>query len=255
MLKNAIAIAGLLVAAQSFAQSVHRGKPTIQTFKNTNCAETNSCDLKEFKLHTYEYTVNIRGEMSYGSNAFISYKTKEIDQLENYAIVQKIRGCNFASRKMEDGSIEKHFLYSREFFGDIVRFKHPEWVIDSVDKDLMYNNYGPEMRHAYYRWNKKPGSYDKETEEYYFRARPERPELYASDLPGTAFVMDGLVKNISLQFETCIYKTSDVPLESTPDNINFATPIACHEWASSYIYNHNTEKFESKKEIDQFCLN
>ena len=155
---------------------------------------------------------------------------------------------------MGDGTIKKEILDSREFFDSIIKFKHTDWVIDSVDLDPVYNSH-PDLRHASYRWNTKPGSFDKSTEKVYYNERPSTPNLYVSDLPGTAFYsQDGEAKNLSLEFVTCIYKTVDIPLVATPADINFSTPIACHTWKSSFIYNHEAAKFEVKNDVDAFCL-
>lgn len=249
-----LALIGTTLIQSNVFAGVVRDKAIVKTFKNTDCLANNTCDLTEFSVSSNDYHVLFQnGDVSHGSNAFMSYKTKEIDQLENYAIVQKIRGCKFWSSVNEDGSIKKEILESREFFGDFIKFKHPEWVIDSVDVDPVYNSV-PDLRHGAHRWNTKADSFDKETEKFYFRERPTAPRLYVSDLPGTSFYEDSKAKNISLEFEACIYKTADIPLIAKPDDINFSTPIACHSWKSSFVFDHKKEKFEVKNEVDSFCL-
>ncbi len=255
-MKHTLALALLSLSALSVEARVVRERPVVKTFTNSaaTCAATESCELTEFKLSTYDYNVTFPDGVSYGTGAFISYKTKAIEQLENFAIVQKIRGCQFESKKESDGSVSKRIALVREFFDELVPFKHSQWVIDSVDKDPMYNNYTPANRHGAYRWNRVAGSTDRETEVRYLNGRPARPELYVSDFPGTAFTGHGVAKNISLEFEVCLFATKDVPQSTTPEDVNFAAPIACHSWASSFVYNHSTEKFEKKSELDPFCL-
>lgn len=251
-MKSQLALGLIILTSATAHARVVREKPVEKIFKNTNCEATESCGLTEFKVHTYNYEAIFPDGSSHGTSAFMSYKTQKVDQLENFAIVQKIKGCQFQSRLTPEGVVAKNFSLAREFFNEVITYNHPEWVIDSVDLDPMYNNWTPDRRHAAYRWNKVAGSYDKATEMKFGPTFPTRPELYVSDLPGTAFFMGGVAKNISLKFEVCIHKTSDVPTTARPDS-EIAAPIACHTWASSFIYNHKTNKFESKAEIDEFC--
>lgn len=246
-------VLGLIILTSATAHArVVREKPVEKIYKNTQCEASDSCGLTEFKVHTYNYEAIFPDGSSHGTSAFMSYKTQKVDQLENFAIVQKIKGCQFESGPSSTGEVVKKLTYAREFYNEIIPYKHPAFVIDSIDLDPMYNNWTPDRRHAAYRWNKVAGSYDKTTEVKYGATLPTRPELYVSDLPGVAFFMGGAAKNLSLQFEVCIHKTSDVPTTSRPDS-EISAPIACHTWASSFIYNHKTNKFESKAEIDSFC--
>lgn len=228
---------------------VVKKKPRVQIFTNTSCSKNTSCSLQEFKLQTVDYRVDFtQGGTSFGTDAHISYKTRKVSDLEDYAVVQFIRGCKFSSMRTADNKINK-FIMARDYFGKMSAFKHPQWSIDSIDTDPMYNN-GPEKkRHAYYRWKKGADQV------YYFQEKPSTPELYTTDLPGTASMTnpDDIATNISLQFKVCLYRTEDVPLQAGPQQIDFARPLKCFDWASSYIYNHDLNKFESKKEIDPFC--
>lgn len=241
-----------LTSLSSYAGSVKREKPLVQVYKNSDCLKTDSCDLKEFKLETYNYNSIIAGDATLGSSATMSYKTDKVENLEKYAVVQFIKGCVYNS-KLVDGKIEKNSYVSRDFFGEIKKFTHPQWVIDSVDKDPVYNSI-EKLRHGAYRWNTVAGSTEKKTQKYYLNEKPTRPELYVTDLPSTAFFMYGEAKNVSLEFKACIYKTSDVPMETDPEDTTFAEPIKCFDWKSSFIYNHTGKLYESKKEIDSYCL-
>lgn len=241
-----------LFSSAAMAGAVKK-KPTIaQTFKNTECELTSTCDLKEFTLATYDYKVMIEGSYSYGTSATMSYKTDEVDNLEKYAVVQYIRGCVFDS-SLVDGKIVKGSHTVRKSFDQVIPFFHKTWEIDSLDKDPVYNSI-PEGRHQAYRWNRKQGSTDKKTQVYVLNERPAHPELYVTDIPAGAFKVTKEAKNVSLEFKSCIYKTEDIPLETTPGDINFAKPLKCFDWSSSYIYNHKSKLYESKKEIDSYCL-
>lgn len=240
----------LLVIAPIVSAAVIRETPLIQTFQNTNCADDNSCGLKEFKVTTTEFKVTSSKFTSMGTDLKMSYKTSKISELEDFAIVQFIKGCKFNSHKIADGSIQRYFGIVRDFFGEKVKFDHKEWVIDSIDTDPMYNNGVANKRHQYYRFIKNG------KEAYYFQEQPTTPEFYVTDLPGTVSTLDDprdIASNISLKFKSCIYKTSDIPLEVAPNELDFAKPIRCFEWGSSHIYNHKLNKYERKSEIDPFC--
>ena len=86
-------------------------------------------------------------------------------------------------------------------------------MIDSQDTDPAYNS-DPEYGRFYLlRWN-KPGSYDNRTQKYYGAEKPQAPVVYMADYPAGAFVTGTGVRNVALQFNTCIYKASDVPTET-----------------------------------------
>lgn len=254
MNKKILTLVAFSALATSAFAGVTKGKIKEVVFKNINCAATDSCDLVEFKIQSYDYKVTFADQSpSYGTSAFMSYSTKNIDDLENYAIVQQIKGCIFDSGKSYDGQVIKSSTYVRDLFGKSVDYKHTDWTIDSIDEDPMYNNSVPELRHGSYRWNTVKNSFSKDTEKVYAKERPTIATLYVSDLPGTAFADNNEAKNISLEFRSCIYKTGQIPLVATPGDVNFSEPIACLPWKSSFIYNHGAKKFEEKSEIDSFC--
>jgi len=51
------------------------------------------------------------------------------------------------------------------------------------------------------------------------------------------------MKNVALEFNTCIYKASEVPEETRREDINFATPLTCFGWQNVYVYDFDREKF------------
>lgn len=244
-----LALPLLFVSSFSFAKQIN-GKVVTQTSINPDCEKTDSCSLKEFKVRQNEYVIKLAegGEPAYGTNVFMSYKTSDLASLTDYAIVQFIKGCRFKSVKNPDGTISRHMAV-RTSFGKKINYVYRDWAVDSDDMDPMYQHGEVGTRHDFYRWM------DGNTPISYVRRLPTVPELYVSDIPGTAS-MDkeiGLADNISLEFKTCVYKTKDVPTNSTAENVNFAKPIQCLGWRSSYIYNHKKEIFESPATIDQFC--
>jgi hypothetical protein len=250
-----IVLATLCLCFKSYAGRVERYDYQVQKFT----PKTNQGDLVEFKVTTNKYKVFFTDDPdedspSHGSTMYAEYTTKEIDQLQDYAVVQYIKGCVFDSEKQADGSIKKTNHISREFFGDVVPFMHKKLVIDSVDVDPIYNSM-ENHRHGAYRWNEVQGSYAKATEHYFLNQEPDNPTLYVRDMPSSAFTSGyGGAKNVSLQFEACLIKTSDVPKVGTPELDLRGKALKCFKWDSSFIYNHSTEKYESKKTIDPYCL-
>lgn len=185
------------------------------------------------------------------------YVTRTPATLEDFAVVNFIRGCQFET-EFKAGKVERYYTILVGSFGPEVPFLFPDWRIDSLDVNPMYNN-TPEADvgrlgtlHGSYRWNRVKGSFDKKTEVLFGDERPTEGRLYVSDRPGTAFVSDdGMsANNISLQFRTCLYRTRDIPRVSTPQDLDFAKPIACHEWASSYVYDFAKKEMTHPKELD-----
>jgi hypothetical protein len=226
---------------------VHTLSATKQDFLNSDCRSTASCDLKRFTLTTSVYEVWFSDDPiypSYGNSVIMEYQTDSVAALENYAIVQFKRGCVFYSSKTKDGHIIRKINDTVPSFGENVPFCFPEWVIDSQDTDPAYNSDPEAGRFHLLRWN-KPGSYDERTQKFYGIQKPKRAVVYMADHPSGAFVSGIGVKNVGLEFNTCIYKASDVPEETRRDDINFATPLTCFGWQNVYVYDFDKEKFQT----------
>jgi hypothetical protein len=219
-----------------------------------------------FQLFTEEYKIyypadpadNDPGGYNYGTKMMAEYRTPDVKNLEDYAVVQFIRGCEFYVQKTVSGQVVKDY-YVRDFLGkkdQKYHFKY--WVVDSVDSDPMYSNtpegYDWGTRHGLYFWNKQADSFSQDTEVYYYEEKPTVPRLYVLDHPGTAFFMNDISKNISLQFKTCLYKIEDVPLKIEADTMDFNKALKCIDWSSSYIYNYETNQFDHPQNLDSYCL-
>jgi hypothetical protein len=226
---------------------VHTLSETKQVFLNSDCSSTASCDLKRFTLTTSVYEVWFSDDPNYptyGNSVIMEYQTDSVAALENYAIVQFKKGCVFYSSKTRGGKIKRNVAETVPSFGESVPFCFPQWVIDSQDPDPAYNS-DPEVgRFHLLRWN-KPGSYDERTQRFYGVQKPKVPVVYMADHPSGAFVSRIGVKNVALEFNTCIYKANDVPAETRRDDINFANPITCFGWQNVYVYDFDQEKFET----------
>jgi hypothetical protein len=226
---------------------VHTLSESKQVFSNPDCHSTGTCDLKRFSLTTSVYEVWFSDDPhhpTYGNSAIMEYETGSVDALEKYAIVQFIKGCVFYSSKNGQRNIARSVSDVVPSFGENIPFCFPQWVIDSQDSDPAYNS-DPEYGRFYLlRWN-QPGSYDHRTHKYYGAEKPKRPVVYMTDHPAGAFVSGIGVKNAALEFNTCIYKASDVPAQTRRDDINFAEPIACLEWQNVYVYDFDKGGFQT----------
>ena len=224
-----------------------------EIFINDDCQENRVCDLKKVRYLVEDYrVVMVDGEYNLGTRMFAQFEINSVSNLEKYVFAQLVRGCVFSSRVI-DGKVITEFdvSYVRDEKNSVV-FLFPDWVIDS-DSDPVYPSEPGKPRLYWYRWNTVRDSFSTDTEKFYGVAKPKLPKLYVVDHPGTAFVMDDKAKNISLEFKICIYKEKDVPKNVSPDNVNFAKPIDCFSWQSSFVYNHQTNQYESHSQVVPAC--
>lgn len=226
---------------------VHTLSETKQDFLNSDCRPTASCDLKRFTLTTSVYEVWFSDDPiypTYGNSVVMEYQTDSVATLEKYAIVQFKKGCVFYSSKTNGGKITRKINDTVPSFGENVPFCFPEWVIDSQDTDPAYNSDPKGGRFSLLRWN-RPGSYDERTQKFYGTQKPRRPVVYMADHPSGAFVSAIGMKNVALEFNTCIYKASEVPEETRREDINFATPLTCFGWQNVYVYDFDRGRFQT----------
>ena len=249
---SSLILLSLFLAGNSYGDftgkgHVHTLSETKQVFLNPDCRSTDTCDLKRFTLSTSVYEVWFRDDPdypTYGNGVIMEYETDSVDALEKYAIVQFKKGCVFYTSKNRQGKINTNVGDTVPSFGENIPFCFPRWVIDSHDTDPAYNS-DPEYGRFYLlRWN-KPGSYDDRTHRFYGAEKPKIPVVYMTDYPAGAFVTGTGVKNVALEFNTCIYKARDVPAGTRRDDINFAKPLTCFEWQNVYVYDFDEGKFQT----------
>lgn len=230
-----------------------------ERFVNRDCGKTDSCDLLQFTVVSENYLVYTDGGPNYGTRMYAEYETDKVDNLPLYVIVQFIQGCSFTSYVNEKGVVGKRMLRVVTSFDDYYEYRFPLWTIDSIDKDPVYfSSFGGIGRNRIgkYLWSAPLWSWNKnqaEVQRYQYSV-PTIPRLFIIDRPSPAFKIGTDAENISVRFRTCIYKSKDVPGETTHDNVDFATPISCLPWSSSFIYDFIAGKFNSPTEIDPFCL-
>lgn len=221
-------------------------------FTNTDCKKNNTCDLRKIEYTAEDYKVETKEGFNYGTRFFARYETKKVEDLEKYLFVQFIKGCDYSSTLNEgEPLVILDQRYPRD--NSSVLFKFDDWTIDSDTHDPAYSSFSNISRFYGNRWNKVQDSFSAETEVLYGRKKPDTPKLYIVDHPGQAFYYGGVAHNLSLQFKTCMYKAEDVPENVEYENTNFAEPISCYEWGSSFVYNHSTNQFDSYPEVVSDC--
>lgn len=224
---------------------VHTLAETQRVFLNPDCGATDTCDLKRFALTELVYEVWFSDDPkhpTYGNGVIMEYETASVNDLEKYAIVQFKKGCVFDSSKTRQGKIQRKINDNVTSFGENVPFCFSDWVIDSQDTDPAYNSDPEHGRFFLLRWN-RPGSYDERTQKYYGIEKPETPVVYMADYPAGAFVTGTGVRNVALEFNTCIFKAGDVPPDTRRDDVKFAKAITCFEWQNIYVYDFANGRF------------
>ena len=240
-------LAGISYADFTGKGHVHTLAEIKQDFLNPDCHSTDSCDLKRFTLTKVVNEIwfsDNPDHPTYSNGVIMEYETDSVAALEKYAIVQFKKGCVFDAYKNRDGEIRRNITYTVTSFGEQIPFCFRRWVIDSQDRDPAYNSDPDFGRFYLMRWN-EPGSYDNRTQKYYGAEKPLKPIVYMADYPAGAFITRTGVRNVALEFKSCIYKSSDVPRETSRNNLEFGTPISCFEWQNVYVYDFANARFES----------
>src|SRR3989344_3129306 len=121
MMRRLLIVVIFVLSIPVFAQK--NGEPRVtsrsrQVFNNTDCVKTNTCDLVRVLYEAEDYEILVDGSMSYGTRLFAHYSVNTIDNLENYAFVQFIKGCQYDS--YDTGEVSTSI--SREHFGELVIF-------------------------------------------------------------------------------------------------------------------------------------
>ena len=188
-------------------------------------------------------------------------RTDTVAHIEDYAIVQYIRGCIFEST-WDGKKVTNWMNISRDHFGQIVPFKHPVFTIDTDNPDPTYSSYPGYGRFALLRWNTNPASFEGDTATYYANAKPPHPIVFTSDIPGPATLNeDGpngekRAQNTSLEFKVCLFRSTDVPYvtDVTGVGLNIQNAVQCFDWEHKHIYNFKRRAFDSGGKIHPFCL-
>jgi hypothetical protein len=206
----------------------------------------------QHKENTYSFS---EGKPYYLSKMVAKIATKKSEYLKEYGIVQFIRGCLFTTTKNNDGTINYSYDSTRYFFGDIVPMIHPEWVIDSADTDPLYWSSDKNRRLANYRLDDPMLHQEPKNRKYYDTHFTNQKAFFIRDMPTGATEFDDGHQNSSMQFKTCLYKLSDVPLTIAPSGEAIVgKELKCFEWQNNFIFNYEKNKYQMAKDIHPACL-
>jgi hypothetical protein len=254
----------ILVATCFAAASKTHAEISRQTIRWTNpdCLAHPDCELREASITVVS---DIDADSANTSSA-TSFTTSSLASVGGYAIVQYIRGCAYSMKA--DGTSKQ--MGTRTNLGETVLFQHRHWQLDTgKTKDPIYQS-------------DQPGGYFDPVRQQvlprtgaYFVANPLEaksvanwggfiynlvaPRLYVADAPqGSAIESSQRVDISSLEFKTCLYRASDIPLVVSDADSAFANPLHCFAWQSNYRYlpassGRANFHFVASKTIDPFC--
>ncbi len=200
-------------------------------------------------------------DVSWMTDTRFAYTAPSPAQVENYAVVQWIRGCLFQS-EFKHGKVLKTLPYVRTHFGNQIVFQHRTWQIDSDTMDAAATSDINDGRFALLRWNTDPQSFDAETANYYAKAKPPHGSVFATNLPSSAFLTqgtglkDGTAQNASLEFLTCLFKAGDVPETTTPSGsgLDQSRALWCVKWDHKFVWDFAAGAMSRPSQIDPVCL-
>ena len=246
---------GSLHAQSIFSPITYRVQSDVMRV-HTGCAATKSCSLVRVRFLVQDYHFTIDNEDVFGTHLVAWYETSSVNALQDYVFVQLVRGCRYTSTWNNERE-EVAFDFDQKIFGAYRPAVFQEWIIDSVDTDPVYNSVPNFPRHFFYRWNTPPYSISRFTEKIFGRARPAKAILYVSDFPSQGIHMPSLKRaaSASFQYKIGLYKSEDVPTETTAENIHFAHPLVEFEWQNSWVYNHIYGTFQKMRDISPTCGN
>lgn len=227
---------------------------SVQTYKPEKEA---SSPLKSFRLEVLKKKVVLKfdpNNPSFQTDVKMIVETQEISSVEDFAIVQFIKGCIYKSKSI-NGELRKEISSYRKHQGEFKPFIHKEFEVDADGADPVYTDLDGD-RFGLYR----VGSLDPGKSSWYRQASLRKPLVYATDLPGQATTFetfDGKLEaqNPSLDFKTCLFKSDDLTFDMTQGNLDISKALTCFDWAHRFSYDFKKKKFEEVQQIDPICLN
>jgi hypothetical protein len=237
---------------------------TVVLSSRTIEKQFNQGDLNRIKFLEYKKRVDITGDPvrfgTYLSDTRFAYSVTAPSLLEDYAVVQWIRGCMFHSNRTQSGTEKTLTIYRRHFDEDKI-FQHRDWEIDSDTHDPIYSSYAEHGRFALLRWNKDPLSLNPQTATYYEAQKPPHGSVFVTDMPGPSGLgsgdgkSNGSAVNSSLDFRTCLFRSADLPLVTTPEGAGIATENAlwCADWSQHLVWDFKAGKMSQPSQLDSVC--
>ena len=230
-----------------------------QTFENSAalCVKNDTCDLKKVIFRKEDYMIPPALSVSddntvQSTRMFAGFVTNEIANLTRYSFVQFTRGCMWYSYINENKVIDTEFGVLRNFL-DTERLQHvfPQWVVDSDDADPVYGADSISGNRHYFLQSSKsiPTWIPAQKGSLYGEEKPTIPFFYVTDATGPANYSPAqkLAVNMSLEFKTCLFKTSDVPFVTNGTDVDIEKSIVCFRWESKFVFDHAASTFLSPR--------
>lgn len=226
------------------------------------CKINGTCDLKRVIMRSQNFSITRdpnepNDAWIHGTQILAGLETDTIDHLTNYAFVQFIRGCMWYSQD-QNGQIVTEFGVVRNFLG-IKRIQHilPRWVVDTDDIDPVYGaDRETGNRHYFLQSLDKIPSWIPGSQGKLFGEEPFTiPFGYVTDHPGPALYepKHKQARNMSLEFEMCLFKTADVPATTNGIDIDKTKALVCFPWEAKHVFDHRTQVFHTGGEISKEC--
>lgn len=248
------------------------------------------CGLQRFTVGTAGYSsrdsFGARNE-SYAGGMIAVYETSDASCSRRYAVAQWVRGCVYSGAyDRRTGAVQNYDGVSRKSRGKSIKFRHKTWEIDAMEEDPMYwgapaaDAFDPERFHSQ-RVPKQPLLWKSEAQigamlERYGNSndialnRSEVPESrtrqqFVKDMPtGASWDLNPYNQNlesstnVSLEFQTCVYRIEDLPLVGDPARFDAVpdspgAPLACFPWSVKKRWNFAEKKFETEAGMDAYC--
>ena len=263
---------GMIESAQNFGRSPLADYSStiistrIQTFSNSGSIQNGSCDVADSCALTgaqfieYKKLFRFKGEpiklAAHFTDTRFVIKTKRISDLESFGVVQFIRGCMFRTR-LVNGVPTKELSVSRNELGNTVLFQHKTWEIDNDNNDPLISAEPGYGRFALLRWNQDSKNVQSDGSILYGNTKPPHSTVFLSDLPTAGALMPTLdaADNTTLEFQTCIFKITDLPLKTDVkgSNVDKSKALFCAHWNHNYVFNFATQTTDEPKTADPIC--
>lgn len=254
-MRHPLVLCSLLAISAAAWSKVTVLSTTKQSYKPT----ASDSNLLAYRFERKAKQIRFPGEpvelACYMTDVRTVLKTKSIDDIEKYGVVQYIRGCQWSSQ-WDGKTVTKSMNIVRDHFGSNVVFRHRGWEIDSDSTDPIYSSYKDE-RFALWRWNTDPTSLDADTATLLHDGPTPHPTVFVTDAPGAqALNLDRKsASNSTLEFRTCLFNITDLPLatDKAGSNIDQSKALHCFEWNSNYVFDFKEMKMKSPATIDPIC--
>lgn len=187
----------------------------------------------------------------------VSLATDTPSQIEDFVVVQLVRGCAFHS-DFKNGRVTKLLTIDRIHQGERVPFRHSDWAIDTETRDPALSSDANFGRFGRLRWNRDPRSSNPDTATWYAHAKPPHGTVFLAELISHAALNpespsgESSAQNATLEFRACVFRAMDVP-STVASTIDVTQAIVCKEWDHKYVWDFARGRMSRPQRIDPVC--